>query len=181
MSIRTFAGLEPKLADGVFVDPTALVLGDVEIGADSSIWPMAVVRGDVHSIRIGERTSIQDNSVLHATHAGPFNPNGFPLQIGSECIVGHSVTLHGCTLADRVLVGMGAIVMDNANIESDVIIAAGSVVAPGKTLESGHLYRGSPAKQVRELSEREREFFSYSASNYVKLKNQHIADIGCGY
>lgn len=177
MTVRSFRDWTPQLGERVFVDPTALVLGDVEIGADSSVWPMAVIRGDMHRIRIGERTSIQDNSVLHITHAGPFNPDGYPLHVGSECIIAHSVTLHGCTLHDHVLVGMGSIVMDGATVESEVIIAAGSVVSPGKTLQSGYLYRGSPAKPVREISSKEREFFSYSAGNYVKLKDQHLAEM----
>ncbi len=175
-SIRSLGDARPQLGERVFVDPTAMVLGDVHIGDDSSIWPMAVVRGDMHQIRIGQRTSIQDNSVLHITHAGPFNPDGYPLHIGDECIIAHGVILHGCTLADHVLVGMGAIVMDGAVIESEVIIAAGSVVSPGKHLQGGFLYRGSPAKPVREISSKEREFFSYSANNYVRLKDRHLAE-----
>lgn len=177
MNIRSFGDLHPNLGDRVFVDPTALVLGDVDIGQDSSVWPMAVVRGDTHSIKIGKRTSIQDGSVLHCTHASDFNPGGYPLTIGDECIVAHKVTLHGCSIGDHVLVGMGAIIMDGAVVESRVIIAAGSVVAPGKVLESGFLYRGSPARQARELSEKELNFFSYSAGNYVRLKDQHIAEL----
>jgi len=175
-NIRSYLELSPQLGPRVFVDPSALVIGDVDIGADSSIWPMVTIRGDMHHIRIGERTSIQDGSVLHITHAGPYNPDGFPLIIGSDVTVGHKALLHGCTVSDRVLVGMGAIVMDGAVIEEEVILAAGSIVPPGKVLESGFLYRGSPAKQARPLSEKERSFFSYTANNYVKLKDQHIAD-----
>lgn len=177
MTIRTFDSQTPKLGNRVFVDPTALVLGDVEIGEDSSVWPMAVIRGDMHRITIGARCSIQDNSVLHITHDGPFNPGGYPLNIGDDCIIAHSVTLHGCTLGDRVLVGMGAIVMDGTTVESEVIIAAGSVVPSGKQLRSGYLYRGSPAKEARPLSEKERQFFTYSAGNYVKLKDKHLAEL----
>ncbi len=177
MNIRPFGDTYPKLAERVFVDPMALVSGDVEIGEDSSIWPMTVVRGDTHRIRIGSRTSVQDGSVLHCTHASDFNPGGYPLTIGNECIIAHKVTLHGCTIGDHVLVGMGAIIMDGAVVESKVIIAAGSIVSPGKVLESGYLYRGSPARQARELTEKELNFFSYSAGNYVRLKDQHIADL----
>ena len=175
-NIRTYLEFTPKIGTKVFVDPSALVIGDVDIGADSSIWPMVTIRGDMHRITIGERTSIQDGSVLHITHAGPFNPDGFPLTIGSDVTVGHKALLHGCTISDRVLVGMGAIVMDGALIEEEVILAAGSIVPPGKVLESGFLYRGSPAKQARPLSDKEKSFFSYTANNYVKLKDQHIAD-----
>ena len=175
-NIRSYLEFSPQLGQKVFVDPSALVIGDVEIGEDSSIWPMVTIRGDMHKITIGERTSIQDGSVLHITHAGPYNPDGFPLTIGSDVTVGHKALLHGCTVSDRVLVGMGAIVMDGAVIEKDVILAAGSIVPPGKVLESGFLYRGSPAKQARPLSEKELSFFSYTAKNYVKLKNQHIQD-----
>ena len=175
-NIRNYLEFSPKLGARVFVDPSALVIGSVEIGTDSSIWPMVTIRGDMHHISIGERTSIQDGSVLHITHAGPYNPDGFPLTIGSDVTVGHKALLHGCTISNRVLVGMGAIVMDGAVIEEEVILAAGSIVPPGKVLESGFLYRGSPAKQSRPLSDKERSFFAYTANNYVKLKDQHIAD-----
>lgn len=163
----------PQLAESVFVDPTAVVLGDVTIGADSSIWPYAVIRGDMHSIRIGARTSIQDGSVLHITHAGPFNPDGYPLTIGDEVTVGHSVNLHGCTLGNRILVGIGSTIMDGAVVEDEVIIGAGTLVPPGKRLESGYLYVGSPCKQARALTNKERQFFAYSAQNYAQLKDQH--------
>jgi len=176
-NIRNYLNFSPKLEKNVFVDPTAIVIGDVEIGDDSSIWPLVTIRGDMHKIKIGARTSIQDGSVLHITHAGPYNPDGFPLTIGSDVTVGHKALLHGCTVKDKVLVGMGAIVMDGAIIEEEVILAAGSIVPPGKILESGFLYRGSPAKQARPLSDKEKSFFTYTANNYVKLKNTHIEDL----
>lgn len=175
--IRHYLEHTPKLGKAVFVDPSAVVIGDVTIGDDSSIWPLVVVRGDMHRIRIGARTSIQDGSVLHITHAGPFNPDGFPLTIGSDVTVGHKALLHGCTIHDKVLVGMGAIVMDGAVIESEVILAAGSIVPPGKILSSGYLYRGSPAKEARPLTDKEKSFFTYTAANYVKLKDKHIDDL----
>ncbi|MBK3746403.1 gamma carbonic anhydrase family protein [Stutzerimonas balearica] len=178
MSIRSFQQHIPKLGARVFVDPTAVVLGDVEIGEDSSVWPLTVIRGDMHRIRIGARSSIQDGSVLHITHAGPYNPDGFPLTIGDEVTVGHKVTLHGCTLGSRILVGMGSIVMDGAVVEDEVIIAAGSLVPPGKRLESGYLYVGSPVKQARPLTDKERSFFAYTAGNYVRLKDRHLAEQG---
>ena len=176
MAIRSYQQFTPQLGERVFVDASAVVLGDVEIGDDSSVWPMTVIRGDMHQIRIGARTSVQDGSVLHITHAGPFNPEGYPLIIGDEVTVGHKVTLHGCTLGSRILVGMGSIVMDGAVVEDEVIIGAGSLVPPGKRLESGYLYVGSPVKQARPLTDKERTFFSYTAGNYVKLKDLHLAE-----
>lgn len=176
MAIRTYQSITPQLGDRVFVDASAVVIGDVEIGEDSSVWPLTVIRGDMHRIRIGKRTSVQDGSVLHITHAGPFNPDGFPLIIGDEVTIGHKVMLHGCTLGSRILVGMGSTVMDGAVVEDEVIIGAGSLVPPGKVLESGFLYVGSPVKQARPLNDKERNFFSYTAGNYVKLKDQHIAE-----
>ncbi|MGV8861958.1 MAG: gamma carbonic anhydrase family protein [Pseudomonas sp.] len=176
MAIRKYQHHIPVLAERAFVDYSAVVIGDVEIGADSSIWPLTVIRGDMHRIRIGARTSVQDGCVLHITHAGPFNPDGFPLLIGDEVTIAHKVMLHGCTVGNRILIGMGSIVMDGAVVEDEVIIGAGSLVPPGKRLESGFLYVGSPVKQVRALTDKERAFFSYSASNYVKLKDQHLAE-----
>ncbi|WP_339843140.1 gamma carbonic anhydrase family protein [uncultured Halopseudomonas sp.] len=175
MQIRPFRGKQPTLGQAVFIDPTAVVIGDVELGDDCSVWPQTVIRGDMHRIRIGARTSIQDGSVLHITHAGPFNPDGYPLQIGDDVTVGHKVLLHGCSVGSRVLIGMGSIVMDGAVVEDEVILGAGSLVPAQRTLESGYLYMGSPAKQVRALTEKELSFFTYTAGNYVKLKNEHIA------
>jgi carbonic anhydrase/acetyltransferase-like protein (isoleucine patch superfamily) len=172
-AVRPYQGHTPQYHASVFIDPAAVVIGDVTLGADSSVWPLAVIRGDMHRITIGERTSIQDGSVLHITHAGPFNPEGFPLTIGSDVTVGHNVCLHGCTIGDRVLVGIGSIVLDGAVVEDEVVIGAGTLVPPGKRLESGYLYMGSPCQQVRPLKPQEREFFTYSAGNYVALKNSY--------
>jgi carbonic anhydrase/acetyltransferase-like protein (isoleucine patch superfamily) len=176
VAIRTYQQFTPQLGERVFVDASAVVLGDVELGADSSVWPLTVIRGDMHQIRIGQRSSIQDGSVLHITHAGPFNPEGYPLIIGDDVTVGHKVTLHGCSLGSRILVGMGSIVMDGAVVEDEVIIGAGSLVPPGKVLQSGYLYVGSPVKQARALTDKERNFFTYTAANYVRLKDQHLAE-----
>ena len=176
MSLRTYQNLTPALGERAFVDRSAVVIGDVEIGADSSIWPLTVIRGDMHRIRIGQRTSVQDGCVLHITHAGPFNPDGFPLLIGDDVTIAHKVMLHGCTVGSRILIGMGSIVMDGAVIEDEVIVGAGSLVPPGKVLESGFLYVGSPVKQARALTDKERAFFTYSAANYVKLKDLHMAE-----
>ncbi|MBK8187001.1 MAG: gamma carbonic anhydrase family protein [Cellvibrio sp.] len=173
-SIRNYQGKTPLIAAGVFVDESAVVIGDVEIGNDSSVWPCTVIRGDMHFIRIGERSSIQDGSVLHITHASDYNTQGHPLIIGDDVTVGHSVCLHGCTIGNRVLVGIGSTVLDGAVVEDEVVIGAGSVVPPGKHLESGFLYMGSPVKQIRPLKESEKTFFTYSANNYVKLKNTYL-------
>ncbi len=176
MAIRTYQGITPSLGARVFIDSSAVVIGDVQLGEDSSVWPLALIRGDMHRIRIGARTSVQDGSVLHITHAGPFNPDGFPLIIGDDVTIGHKVTLHGCTLGNRILVGMGSIVMDGAVVQDEVVIGAGSLVPPGKVLESGYLYVGSPVKQARALTDKERAFFTYSAANYVRLKDQHVLE-----
>lgn len=176
MTLRTYQNLTPALGERAFVDRSSVVIGDVEIGADSSIWPLTVIRGDMHRIRIGQRTSVQDGCVLHITHAGPFNPDGFPLLIGDDVTIAHKVMLHGCTVGSRILIGMGSIVMDGAVIEDEVIVGAGSLVPPGKVLESGFLYVGSPVKQARALTDKERAFFTYSAANYVKLKDLHMAE-----
>lgn len=174
MAIREFDGYRPELGKRVLIDPSALVVGDVKIGDDTSIWPMTVIRGDMHSIRIGARTSIQDGSVLHITHASDYNPNGYPLSIGDDVTVGHKALLHGCDIGNRILIGMGATVMDGAVVEDNVVVAAGCLVPPNRRLESGHLYIGSPARKSRSLSDKELSYFTYSAANYVKLKDQHI-------
>jgi carbonic anhydrase/acetyltransferase-like protein (isoleucine patch superfamily) len=152
-----------------------VIIGDVQLGDDCSVWPNAVIRGDMHSIRIGARTSVQDGSVLHITHAGPFNPEGYPLKIGDDVTIGHQVLLHGCSIGSRVLIGMGSIVMDGARIEDEVVLGAGSLVPPGKQLVRGYLYMGRPAKRVRALTEEEMAFFTYGAGNYVRLKDNYLA------
>ena len=173
-NIVTFNHKTPQLGKQVYVADTARLVGDISIGDDCSIWPFVSARGDMHRIQIGERTSIQDNTVLHITHAGPFNNEGWPLTIGSDVTVGHSATLHGCTIGNRVLVGIGSIVLDGAVVEDDVVLGAGCLVPPGKRLQSGYLYVGSPCRQARPLKPSELEFFTYSANNYVKLKNKYL-------
>jgi len=173
MSIRPYQGIQPTIAEDAYIDPQACVIGKVTIGSESSVWPMAVVRGDVHEISIGKQTSIQDGSVLHVTHDGPYTPGGSPLIIGDQVTVGHNVTLHACTIHNRVLIGMGAVILDKAVINSDIIIGAGTVVTPNTELESGYLYIGSPAKKLRRLSDSEMTFLTYSANNYVKLQQSY--------
>lgn len=171
---RHFDGISPTLGKQVFIDASAVVIGDVSLGDDTSVWPCAVIRGDMHTITVGARVSVQDNAVLHITHASDFNPKGFPLTIGDDVTIGHGACLHGCTIGNRVLIGIGATVLDGVVIEDEVVIAAGSLVPPGKTLASGYLYMGNPAKQARPLKESEKRFFSYSANNYVNLKNTYL-------
>lgn len=174
-NLRPHDGARPALGQRVYIDPQATVIGDVQLGDDCSVWPHTVIRGDMHRIRIGARCSIQDGSVLHITHAGPYDPDGYPLTLGDDVTVGHRAVLHGCTIGSRVLIGIGAIVMDGAVIEDEVMLAAGSLVPPGKRLVSGYLYVGSPAKQSRPLTDKEKAFFSYGANNYSKLKERHRA------
>lgn len=175
---RSYKSQTPNIADNAYVDPSAVVIGDTEIGEDSSVWPCAVVRGDMHSIRIGKRTSVQDNAVLHITHASDYNPNGWPLTIGDDVTIGHGACLHGCTIGNQVLIGIGATVLDGVIVEDEVMIAAGALVPPGKRLQTGYLYIGSPCRQARPLKDSERAFFKYSAQNYVKLKNDYLESDG---
>ncbi len=177
-SVRSFNGITPQLGEAVYIDPAATVIGDVILGDNVSVWPNAVIRGDMHFIRVGNRSNVQDNAVLHITHASEnFNPDGFPLVIGEDVTIGHSSVLHGCTLENRILVGIGAIINDGAYVESDVIVGAGCMVPPGKRLESGFVYVGNPAKQLRPLSDAERNFLPYSPNNYIKLKNQYLSEL----
>jgi carbonic anhydrase/acetyltransferase-like protein (isoleucine patch superfamily) len=177
-NVRDFDGSKPRTGERVFVDASAVVIGDVALGDDVSVWPQVSIRGDMHSIRIGARTSVQDGCVLHITHDGPYNPGGWPLNIGSDVTIGHRATLHGCTIGSRVLVGMGATVMDGAVVEDEVVIAAGALVTPGKHLRSGYLYGGCPAREMRALTEQEQAYFLYSAANYVGLKDRYLQELG---
>jgi len=173
-NIRVYKNILPTIADSVYVDEAACVIGDVVIGEDSSVWPMVAIRGDVNTIRIGERTNIQDGSILHVTHDGPLSPGGFSLTIGNDVTIGHNAVLHACTVESFCLIGMGAVVLDGAIIREGAMVGAGSVVSPGKEIEGGYLYLGSPVRRVRALTEKEKEFLSYSAKHYVKLKNDYL-------
>ena len=165
--IRAYKGTMPKIDDSVYMDESAIVIGDVEIGAKSSLWCNAVVRGDVHYIRIGERTNVQDNSVLHVTK------DTYPLIIGSDITIGHSVTLHGCRVRDRCLIGMGAIILDNADIGEDSLVAAGALVTEGMKVPPGSLLMGVPAKVVRETTPEERARILRSAGNYIEYSDNY--------
>ncbi len=172
MTIRAFNEVLPTIAATAYIDPQAVVIGDVEMGEDSSIWPCAVARGDVNFIRIGDRTNIQDGAVLHVSHDSDFG-KGYGLSIGNDVTVGHNATLHACTIDDEVLIGMNATVLDGAYVPKHCIIGANSLVAPGKQLSSGWMYMGIPAKPVRQLTEKEIGFFKYSAAHYVKLMKRY--------
>ena len=161
MSILPHHGKTPQIEANVFVAPSADIIGEVTIGSESSVWFQVVIRGDVHTIEIGARTNIQDQSCLHVTRKRS------PLKVGDDCTIGHRVLLHGCTIGNRVLVGMGAIVMDDAVVEDDCIIGAGSLVTQKTRIPAGHLAVGSPAKVIRPLKKEELEFLRQSAQNYV--------------
>ena len=171
--IRTFEGITPVIGASTFIDETAVVIGNVTIGEDSSVWPTTVIRGDVNRITIGDRTSIQDGSVLHVNHDADYNPGGDPLSVGSGVTVGHKVMLHGCTIEDRCLIGMSSTILDKVVVESNTIIGAGSLVSPGKVLEGGYLYVGVTARQIRELTDEELAYLDYAADFYAQLKSRH--------
>lgn len=172
--LRHYQNHTPQLADNVYIDTTAVVIGKVNIGTDSSLWPLVVARGDVNHIHIGQRSNIQDGSILHVSRVSTTNPGGYPLIIGNDVTVGHKAMLHGCKIEDRVLIGMGTIILDGAIIKHDVIIGAGSLVPPKKQLCSGFLYIGSPVKQIRPLTAVELMSLIQSAINYVHLKDEYL-------
>jgi len=168
--IHPFEQHQPDIHPDACVHEMAYINGRVRIAEQASIWPMVVIRGDINDIHIGARSNVQDGSVLHVTHDSRFSrPGGESLTIGEDVTIGHNVTLHGCTLQNRCLIGMGAIVLDGAIVKTDVMVGAGSLVPPYKTLESGYLYVGSPVKRARALKEQELEFLTYSAEHYARL------------
>ena len=173
MSIRPYTGKHPEIHDSAYIDNAAVVIGDVTIAEEASIWPMAVLRGDVHHIEIGQRTNVQDGAVLHVTHDGPFSPGGRPLVIGDDVTVGHNATLHACTVGNGCLIGMNAVVLDGAVIEDGAMVGAGALVTPGTVVTAGTLWVGSPAKQARPLKDKEKEFLPYSAQHYLRLAQKH--------
>ena len=176
--IKPYKGWYPKIDPSVYVAPNATIIGDVEIGADSSVWFGAILRGDVHYIRIGSKTNIQDGAIIHVTHyTKPDRSDGFPTIVGDYVSVAHGAILHGCTIKNNVLIGIGAIVLDGAVIEENTIVAAGSLVPPGKKFPPGVLLMGQPAKVKRELTPEEIEKIKENALNYVKYKNQYLNQV----
>lgn len=173
-AIRPYKDKTPRIGDQTYVDPAAVVIGDVSLAEEVSVWPMVVIRGDVNRVAIGRRSNIQDGSIIHTSRPTPANPGGYPVIIGDDVTIGHKAVIHACTIGDQVLIGMGAIVLDGAVIEDQVIVGAGALVTPGKRLVSGYLYTGSPARQARPLSDGEKAHFTVSADNYVRLKNDYL-------
>ncbi len=162
-------GISPTISPKAFVAPGAAVIGDVHIGAESGIWFGVVIRGDVNYIRIGERTNVQDGTVIHVTRGTG------PTMIGSNVTIGHSALLHACTVEDGAFIGMRATLMDGVVVESGAQVAAGALVTPGKRIPSGQLWAGSPAKYFRDLTDVEKAFIPISADNYVKHVTEYLA------
>ncbi|ABK43956.1 transferase hexapeptide repeat [Magnetococcus marinus MC-1] len=177
MPLYPFAGRWPSVDPSAFVHPDAVIIGDVAIGPESSIWPGVVIRGDVNHIRIGARTNIQDGSVLHVTRGKPDKPAGLPLILGDDITIGHRVTLHACTLKSGCMVGMGATVMDGVVIESGAMVAAGAMVTPGKQIATGELWMGSPAKLARPIRATEAQEITATTQNYIKLGQHYLQEL----
>lgn len=174
MNIRSYQGIYPVISESAWIDQSAVVIGKCVLEEGVSIWPNVTLRGDVNNITVGARSNIQDGAVLHTTHNSALT-KGSQCIVGQDVTVGHNVVLHGCTIENECLIGMGAVILDHAVVQSQVLVGANSLVPSGKVLESGYLYLGSPVKQVRPLTEKECAFFKYSATHYVKLKNEYQA------
>lgn len=172
---RPYRDKQPELGERCYIDPAASVIGDVVLGDDASVWPYTVIRGDVNYVRIGARTNVQDGTVVHVSHDGPHAKlGGFATVIGADVTIGHKAIVHACRIEDSVLIGMGAIVLDGAVVEKHGFVGAGALVAPGKTVGTGELWLGNPAKKVRMLSDAEIEALYYSAQHYVRLKDDYL-------
>ena len=176
MTIRSFNNKQPSIGSSVYIDDSAVVIGDVTLADDVSVWPTTVIRGDVESITIGAGTNVQDGSVLHVSHTNKFTHRSYPLIIGEGVTIGHQATVHACTVGNYCLIGVGAILLDGAIMEDYVMLGAGALVPPGKKLESGYLYVGTPARQIRPLKDSEKEFLEYSYQHYVHLKDEYLEE-----
>ena len=175
MGIRTFQGIAPRLGARVYVDEAATVIGDVVLGDDVSVWPGTVIRGDVNFIRIGARSNIQDGTIIHVSHDGPYGtPGGLATVIGEDVTIGHGAIVHACVIEDACLVGMGSTILDGAIVRKNGFVGAGAVIPPGKTVGSGELWLGNPGRCVRKLGEKEIEQLYYSAQHYVRLKDKYL-------
>ena len=173
MTIRKFKNFTPDIHANAYIDDSAVVIGNVTINEESSIWPKTVIRGDVQKVSIGARTNIQDVSILHVTSDNEFTPGGIPLDIGNDVTIGHGVILHACEIEDLCLIGTGTIILDGATIKSNSMLAAGSLVGPNKIIESGILYKGSPAKPIRDLTDKEVKYIAFSSKHYVGVMKDH--------
>lgn len=176
--LRPYKNKQPIVGKNVYIDETAVVIGDVRIGDNVSIWPTTVIRGDVESICIGQDCNVQDGSVLHVSHAADNAEKGHPLNIGQGVTIGHRAVVHACTVGNYCLIGMGAIIMDDAVLEDYVMLGSAALVPPGKKLAGGYLYVGVPARQVRLLKDSEKEFLHYSYQHYIQLKNDYLKALG---
>jgi carbonic anhydrase/acetyltransferase-like protein (isoleucine patch superfamily) len=176
MPVSSYLNTTPQLGEGLYLHPSAQVIGDVTVGADCSIWCNTVLRGDVNRIVIGNCTNVQDFAMGHVSHKNDKKPDGSPLIIGDYVTIGHQAMLHGCTIGNECLIGMAAIIMDDVVVQDQVMVGAGSLVPPGKVLESGHLYVGRPAVKVRALTPEEIAYLKYSAEHYVRVKNNYLKD-----
>ncbi len=176
--IRSHAGHRPSLGARVYVDPAATVIGEVELGDDVSVWPGAVIRGDVSLIRIGARTNVQDGTIIHVNDPSPEFPAGQSTRIGAQVTIGHGCIIHACTLGDLCLIGMGACVLDGAEVKKYGFVGAGALVTPGKVVGEAELWLGNPARFVRKLGDREIEGMRHSADHYVQLKDRYLAETG---
>lgn len=174
MALSAYLDTSPVVGNKVYLHPSCQVIGDVTIGEDSSIWCNTVLRGDVNRIVIGRGSNVQDLSMCHVSHKTPDKPEGSPLIIGDYVTVGHSVILHGCTIGNECLIGMGSIIMDDVVIPDHVMVGAGSLISPGKRLEGGMLYMGRPAKAIRALTEEEIKYLRYSAEHYMRVKDNYL-------
>ena len=174
VSLCSHNGKSPNVAESDFIHESAVIIGDVRLEKHVSIWPTTVIRGDVQTVTIGAGSNVQDGSILHVSHASHYTPGGFPLVIGQGVTIGHRAVVHACTVGNYCLIGIGAIVMDGAELGDYVMLGAGALVPPGKKLEGGHLYVGSPAKQVRSLDAQEKEFLEYSYQHYMQLKDEYL-------
>nr|WP_315252421.1 gamma carbonic anhydrase family protein [uncultured Duganella sp.] len=175
MAVSSYLNTTPQLGEGLYLHPSAQVIGDVTVGKDCSIWCNTVLRGDVNRIVIGDCTNVQDFAMGHVSHKNDKKPEGSPLIIGDYVTIGHQAMLHGCRIGNECLIGMGAVIMDDVVVQDRVMVGAGSLVSPGKVLESGHLYVGRPAVKVRALSAEEIAYLKYSAEHYVRVKNNYLA------
>ncbi|MBD8881644.1 gamma carbonic anhydrase family protein [Rhodanobacter sp. 7MK24] len=175
MNLRSYKGIAPVLGERVYLDPAATVIGDVVLGDDVSVWPGAVLRGDVNHIRVGARSNIQDGAIVHVAHAGPYGP-GYPCLIGADVTIGHAAVVHACTIEDGCLIGMHASVLDGAVVKKHGFVGAGALIPPGKVVGERELWLGNPAKFVRVLSDAQVEQLMYSAAHYVRVKGDYLGE-----